>query len=280
MLVSPSVVTSTFGIKTEQRFEKIKRKQRDRTLTFVAEDKQEIIIPFYREHNIKASAFIKVAKVTVVNDGDMQFLKAKLDNPGKLKAPIIYENLNFDNTNIEIGDYVSHEVKKIIKLPVYNYSGQSVKFKKGDILGVVTEIEPARDEIPSMNAVQTQVDDNQLDFEAINHGDVNLEELTKFRAILTKYDTKVHKITESQPAKLPIGHEIKLKDDIPVSSPPCRIAYSQRQEIDRQIKSLSDKGFIEPSQSPYGSPIIPVRKPNGQIRICVDYRALNKKTVP
>ena len=111
VLVSPSVVTSTFGIKTEQRFEEIKRKQRDRTLTFVTEDKQEIIIPFYREHNIKASAFIKVAKVTVVNDGDMRFLKAKLDNPGKLKAPIIYENLNFDNTDIEIGDYVSHEVK-------------------------------------------------------------------------------------------------------------------------------------------------------------------------
>ena len=69
VLVSPSVVTSTFGIKTEQRFEEIKRKQRDRTLTFVTEDKQEITIPFYREHNIKASAFIKVAKVTVVNDG-------------------------------------------------------------------------------------------------------------------------------------------------------------------------------------------------------------------
>ena len=80
-----------------------------------------------------------------------------------------------------------------------------------------------------MNAVQTQVDDNQLDFEAINHGDINPEELTKFRAILTKYDTKVRKIPESQPAKLPIEHEIKLKDDIPVSSPPRRIAYSQRQ---------------------------------------------------
>ena len=75
VLVSPIVVTSTFGIKTEQRFEEIKRKKRDRTLTFVTEDKQEITIPFYREHNIKASAFIKVAKVTVVNDGDIQFLR-------------------------------------------------------------------------------------------------------------------------------------------------------------------------------------------------------------
>ena len=37
-----------------------------------------------------------------------------------------------------------------------------------------------------MNAVETRVDDNQLEFDAINHGDVNPEELTKFRAILTK----------------------------------------------------------------------------------------------
>ena len=235
MLVSPSVVTSTFGIKTEQRFEEIKRKQRDRTLTFVTEDKQEITIPFYREHKIKASAFIKVAKVIVVNDGDMAVFMAKLENPGKLKAPIISENLNFDNTDIEIGDYVSHEVKKTIKRSVYNYSGQSVKFKKGDILGVMTEIEPARDEIPMMNAVQTQVDDNQLDFKAINHGDVNPEELRKFRAILTKHDTKVPKIPESHPAKLPIEHEIKLKDDIPVSPPPRRIAKAQNWQADQII---------------------------------------------
>ena len=56
------------------------------------------------------------------------------------------------------------------------------------------------------------------------------------------------------------------------------IRPGQRQEIDRQIKSLSDKGFIEPSQSPYGSPIVPVifRKPNGQTdrsELCVDKRA-------
>ena len=107
VLVSPSVVTSTFGIKTGQRFEEMKRKQRDQTSTFVTEDKQEITISFYREHIIKASAIIKVAKVTVVNDGDMRFLKAKLDSPGKLKAPIIYENSNFDNTDIEIGDCVA-----------------------------------------------------------------------------------------------------------------------------------------------------------------------------
>ena len=119
-----------------------------------------------------------------------------------------------------------------------------------------------------MNTVQTQVGDNQLDFEAVNHDDVNSEELRKFRAILTKYDTKVCKIPKFQPTKLPIEQKIELKDDIPVLSPPHKIAYSERQEIGRQIKSLLDTGFIKPSQSLYGSPIVPIRKPNRQIKMC------------
>ena len=51
-------------------------------------------------------------------------------------------------------------------------------------------------------------------------------------------------------------------------------------EIDRKIKSLLYKGFIEPSRSLYRSPIVPMVKPNGQLRICVDYKALNRKTMP
>ena len=80
-------------------------------------------------------------------------------------------------------------------------------------------------------------------------------------AMLNKYHNAVSNLSERKPAKLPFEHEIKLKDDIPVSSPPRRLPYSQRGEIERQMKSLLNKGFIEPLRSPYGSPIIPVVKP-------------------
>jgi len=47
----------------------------------------------------------------------------------------------------------------------------------------------------------------------------------------------------------------------------------------RQVADLIEKGFIRPSKSPFGAPIIFVKKSDGKLRMCVDYRALNKKTI-
>ncbi|GJU51586.1 putative reverse transcriptase domain-containing protein [Tanacetum coccineum] len=50
-------------------------------------------------------------------------------------------------------------------------------------------------------------------------------------------------------------------------------------ELSKQLQELSDKGFIRPSSSPWGSPLLFVKKKNGSFRMCIDYRELNKLTV-
>ncbi|XP_070050877.1 uncharacterized protein [Nicotiana tomentosiformis] len=62
----------------------------------------------------------------------------------------------------------------------------------------------------------------------------------------------------------------------PISIPPYRMAPSELKELKEQLQELLDKGFIRPSASPWGAPVLYVKKRDGSMRMCIDYRQLNK----
>ncbi|GKF87720.1 putative reverse transcriptase domain-containing protein, partial [Tanacetum coccineum] len=65
----------------------------------------------------------------------------------------------------------------------------------------------------------------------------------------------------------------------PVARAPYRLALTELQALSTQLQELSDKGFIRPSSSPLGAPVLFVKKKDGSFRMCIDYRELNKLTV-
>nr|GFC43486.1 putative reverse transcriptase domain, ribonuclease H-like domain, aspartic peptidase domain protein [Tanacetum cinerariifolium] len=65
----------------------------------------------------------------------------------------------------------------------------------------------------------------------------------------------------------------------PVARAPYRLAPSELKELSKQLKELSEKGFIRPSSSPWGAPVLFVKKKDGSFRMCIDYRELNKLTI-
>jgi len=74
-------------------------------------------------------------------------------------------------------------------------------------------------------------------------------------------------------------YSITLTTDEPVHSKPYPLPHAMQETIDKELENILQMGIIEPSTSPYASPIVVVRKPDGSNRICVDYRKLNKITV-
>ncbi|GKC32817.1 reverse transcriptase domain-containing protein [Tanacetum coccineum] len=64
-----------------------------------------------------------------------------------------------------------------------------------------------------------------------------------------------------------------------VARAPYRLAPSEMQELSNQLQELADKGFIRPSTSPWGAPVLFVKKKDGSFRMCIDYQELNKLTV-
>ena len=79
---------------------------------------------------------------------------------------------------------------------------------------------------------------------------------------------------------IPYEHSIQLYDDRPVTSKPRAIPYAYQSEIFKQLDELLEKSIIEHSDSPYSSPIAPVEKRDGTMRLCRDFRKLNAKTIP
>ncbi|GKB76768.1 putative reverse transcriptase domain-containing protein [Tanacetum coccineum] len=65
----------------------------------------------------------------------------------------------------------------------------------------------------------------------------------------------------------------------PIAKTSYRLAPSEMKELMSQLQELLDKGFIRPSSSPWGAPILFVKKKDGSMRMCIDYRELNKVTV-
>ncbi|GJT68785.1 putative reverse transcriptase domain-containing protein [Tanacetum coccineum] len=82
------------------------------------------------------------------------------------------------------------------------------------------------------------------------------------------------------PPARPVEFQIDLVPGAaPVARAPYRLAPSEMKELSEQLQELSDKGFIRPSSSPWGAPVLFVKKKDGSFRMCIDYRELNKLTV-
>ena len=89
---------------------------------------------------------------------------------------------------------------------------------------------------------------------------------------------------ESDITGLPPEREVKFTIDLipvtePISIPLYRMASTELREFKAQLEELVSKGSIRPSISPWGAPVLFVKKKDGSLRLCIDYRQLNRVTI-
>ena len=83
---------------------------------------------------------------------------------------------------------------------------------------------------------------------------------------------------------LPPHHQDEFQIELapgaaPIARAPYRLTPPESEELSTQLPGILDKGFIRPSSSPWGAPVLFVKKKDGTFRMCIDYRELNKVTV-
>ena len=146
--------------------------------------------------------------------------------------------------------------------------------KKGDVVGSIYTM-------VALDEKEEEVDNTWTLEEMIEN--INVGELTEeqkdvvYRTIFNAKNALSQGEHDIGEAKV-TPHQIELTDYTPIWQKPRSFADPINEEIDRQCCELEMLDVIEKCDSPWSSPVVPVRKTDGDLRLCIDYRKLNKVT--
>ncbi|GBN48124.1 Transposon Ty3-I Gag-Pol polyprotein, partial [Araneus ventricosus] len=108
--------------------------------------------------------------------------------------------------------------------------------------------------------------------------DLSNEQKGKLEELLRTFSGVFVNTDKSTAARTNVKHRINTGDYAPVKQKAYRVSPTERRIIREEVDKMLDKGIIQPSESPWSSPVVLVRKKDGSWRFCVDYRKLNTIT--
>ncbi|KAL7841777.1 hypothetical protein SRHO_G00254680 [Serrasalmus rhombeus] len=144
--------------------------------------------------------------------------------------------------------------------------------------GVTEEVSEQPTVVARMRAHTVQASSVLEQIEAVDLTPLPQVEQGKVRSLLRKYSSVFASFEGDLGCTGLLSHDIPLLDDVPVRQRYRRIPPSDYDAVKAHIRQLLDSQVIRESCSPYASPIVLVKKKDGSLRMCVDYRQLNSKT--
>lgn len=160
---------------------------------------------------------------------------------------------------------------------IQNLSSNDLTFDNNSLITRATAIIKNISNVCSLKLMDASVDNCD---DNINCGDVITDgQKQKLQELLTEYKDCFSKNLRDLGFTHVTEMTINLKDAEPVVYRPYRMSYSERKVVQEMVQEMIDANIVRESNSPYASPIVLVKKKTGEKRLCVDFRALNRKTI-
>lgn len=168
-----------------------------------------------------------------------------------------------------------------------NPTDQPIKIFRRTRLGKYTPVDPTIAtydllqsdlEAESTRDIPTALDKEPRTPLNVNTENLNTNQKTSLDALLTEYDDIFAYTPEQLGRSSIVQHRIDTGDHPPIRLRSYRTSPTNREEIDKQINEMLENGVISPSVSPWAAPVVLVKKSDGSMRFCIDYRKINTIT--
>lgn len=208
-----------------------------------------------------------VCKVELLKPVEQEILMIDASPKAALPAGVFLHPMVVPSGALDVNSFrvlVKNECTRETSIPV------------GTVIGCMYHV----DSVATISPKETA--STEFDASMINFGDTPISEQWKSR-LRQKLAHKSHVFSMHEwdvGLAKGVEHRIRLSDPRPFRERSRRLAPADIEDVRRHLQELLQAGIITESRSPYASPIVVVRKKNGSIRMCIDYRLLNSRTIP
>ena len=170
---------------------------------------------------------------------------------------------------------------KQINVQVFNGGSESVLLRAGEVIGIVSQLDDEDKLNGNIRQVQTATNDLKHATDLCNRSTKNLttEQTSDVRDMLSEYSDIFAEENSNLGCLSAVCHKIETGDAKPIRQRGRRAPLGFEGEERNHLDSMLTNGVIQPSSSEWASPPVLVRKKDGSVRWCVDYRALNNVTL-
>ena len=249
------------------------------------------------------SAAVKIGRKEVtIYPGQVAYIKCRVPVDISESDSLVLFEPNLEATplaQLSVGEglmAIQQTERPFIKVPVSNHSRSAVTLPSCTVLGNIETIDRVIEtDNPSSKDNQAQANIASSSTSPHSNSDKSTSALwhppVDDSHLSDEQQMKVEQMLHEESAAFAkddgdigcipsLQMSINLKDNIPVQRTYSAVPKPLYKEVKEYIQDLLVKGWIVKSKSPYSAPVVCVRKKDGSLRLCIDYRMLNQKTVP
>jgi hypothetical protein len=190
-----------------------------------------------------------------------------------------------EKTNLVMPKILVNSKDSCVAVSVMNLTDEPIRLREGTLMGDMQSVVDVYNDCQSKQGESTRVKGGEFS-RLPEHlkpvvercSDLTEEQREKVSAVLSQYEDVFVGPDGKLGHTTVVKHTIDTGDARPVKLPPRRLPLAQRDVVKQEVDKMLNDGIIEPSSSPWASPVVLVKKKDNSVRFCIDFRRVNAMT--